>query len=157
MYSFRHTYRQASWKYQTVHTLQSGDARQVYVLNRYKQSMPMTCLSARAMVKIFSSGTVDHGNCIKRQTTRSLFVYLSTLKLSVTNNLLSTTGFTAGPNDDKNVLVRAPTGPGNMILQRIRNSRMVLWKSKLTDQGVRPVWQRQSRARAERDSWSCSD
>ena len=44
-----------------------------------------------------------------------------------------------------------------MILQRSRNSRMVLWKRKLTDQGRRPVWQRQSRARAERDSKSCSD
>ena len=41
--------------------------------------------------------------------------------------------------------------------QRSRNSRMVQWKGKLTDQGVRPVWQRQSRARAERDSWSCLD
>ena len=44
---------------------------------------------------------------------------------------------------------------GNIILQRIRNNRMVLWKGKLTDQGLRHVWQRQSRARAERDSWFC--
>ena len=55
------------------------------------------------------------------------------------------------------VWFRAPMGPGNMILQRSRNSRMVVWKGKLTGQGGRSVWQRQSRARADRDSWSCLD
>ena len=34
---------------------------------------------------------------------------------------------------------------------------MVLWKGKLTDQRVRPVWQRQYRARAEGNVWSCFD
>ena len=53
-------------------------------------------------------------------------------------------------------LCTAPTGPGNMSLPRSKDSRMVLWKGKLTDQGQRPVWQRQSRARAERVSWFCS-
>ena len=54
-------------------------------------------------------------------------------------------------------LLRAPTVTRNMILQRFRNTRMVLGTGELTDQGVRPVWQRQSRARAERYSWSCLD
>ena len=44
-----------------------------------------------------------------------------------------------------------------MALQRGRIFGRVLLKKKVTDQEVRPVGQRQSRARAERDSWSCSD
>ena len=51
---------------------------------------------------------------------------------------------------------RAPTGTGNMILQRSKNSRLILWKGKLTDTGGRPVLQRQSRSGAEKDSQFCS-
>ena len=47
--------------------------------------------------------------------------------------------------------------PGNMTLQRSRIFRMVLFKMRITDQGVGPAWQRQSWARAGRDSHSCSD
>ena len=52
---------------------------------------------------------------------------------------------------------RASIGPGNVILQTSRNIIMVMWKGKITDQEVRPIWQKQSRARAERGSRSCSD
>ena len=39
-----------------------------------------------------------------------------------------------------------------MNLQRSRIIRLVRFKIRITDQGVGPAWQRQSRARAERDS-----
>ena len=43
------------------------------------------------------------------------------------------------------------------MLPEILIYRMVLWMGKWTDQGVRPAGQRQSKERAERDSWSCLD
>ena len=55
------------------------------------------------------------------------------------------------------VCARAPTGPGNMILQRGRIYQMVPSTGRLTDQGVRPARQRQSTEKAERESWSHSD
>ena len=39
-----------------------------------------------------------------------------------------------------------------MTLQRSRIVRIVLFKIGITDQGVGPAWQRQSGARAERDT-----
>ena len=95
MYSFIHTYRQASWKYQTVHTLQSGDARQVYILNRYKQTMTMTCLSARTMVKnifICSCGPRELHKKANNQITLCVFVNSETLsdkQSSVDNRIYS--------------------------------------------------------------------
>ena len=38
--------------------------------------------------------------------------------------------------------------PGNMTLQRGRIFGLVLFKRRITDQGVGPAWQRQSGARA---------
>ena len=46
--------------------------------------------------------------------------------------------------------------PENMILQRGRIFGLVLFKRRVTDQGVGPAWQRQSEQEQERDSWSCS-
>ena len=47
-------------------------------------------------------------------------------------------------------------GPGSWTLQRGMLFGMVLVKRRVADQGVGPAGQGQSRARAERDSWSCS-
>ena len=55
------------------------------------------------------------------------------------------------------VEVRAPAGPGEMILQRGMISRMVLCKGKFSDQVLRPARQIQSKEGAERDSRSGLD
>ena len=46
------------------------------------------------------------------------------------------------------LLARGWREPGNMTLQRGRIFGLVLFKRRITDQGVGPAWQRQSGARA---------